>query len=319
MNSKAVYFIVPLLILVSGFSLMRRQAPAPAMELQRFGANVQAMSLEAPSYLDFAGERVPVERADVKSRIDKEIKRYSRGLHSRSVLARRVGRYREAFTETLSDYGVPSDFFFLAMIESNLSNAISPAGAAGFWQLMPETARRYGLEVNEEVDERLNVEKATVAAARYLRDMHKTFGSWTLVAAAYNRGEAGLMRQIESQESQDYFSLHLNSETGRYLYRALALKLLIDSPERYGLEFRHSYGPVHSYSQKVEENIENIPLFIIENDIDPVAFHQLNPWILNDYLEVENGENYTLSIPVGNVYAPELGVSDRYFEIAFEE
>jgi membrane-bound lytic murein transglycosylase D len=319
MNSKVVYFIIPLLILVSGFSLMLKLAPAPAMELQRFGSNVQAMSLEAPSYLDFAGERVPVERMEVKSRLEREIKRYSRGLHGKSILAKRVSRYRAQFTETLSDYGVPADFFFLSMIESNLSNAISPAGAAGFWQLMPETARRYGLEVNEEIDERLNVDKATVAAARYLRDLHKEFNSWTLVAAAYNRGENGLLRQIENQENSDYFSLDLNRETSRYIYRALALKLLIDSPERYGLEFAQGYRPVYSYSQVIEESIENIPLYILENEMDPVAFRQLNPWILHDYLNVNGEKNYTLEIPVGDVHAPELAVAEGYFDIAFQE
>jgi hypothetical protein len=319
MNSKAVYFIIPLLILVSGFSLIRKQAPAPALELQRFGANVQAMSLEAPSYVDFAGEHIPLERAEVKTRLNKELKRYLRGLHSRSVLAKRVSRYRKAFTNTLNDYGVPSDFFFLAMVESNLSNAVSPAGAAGFWQLMPETARQYGLEVNEEIDERLNVDKATAAAARYLRDMYKNFDSWVLVAAAYNRGEAGLQRKIEQQENRDYFSLELNRETSRYLYRALALKLLVDSPERYGLEFNKGYKPIYSYSQTIETNIENIPLYTIEQDIDLEAFRQLNPWILHDFLHVEANQKYTLKLPVGTVYASELAVSDSYFEVAFQE
>jgi hypothetical protein len=205
------------------------------------------------------------------------------------------------------------------MVESNLSNAVSPAGAAGFWQLMPETARQYGLEVNEEIDERLNVDKATAAAARYLRDMYKNFDSWVLVAAAYNRGEAGLQRKIEQQENRDYFSLELNRETSRYLYRALALKLLVDSPERYGLEFNKGYKPIYSYSQTIETNIENIPLYTIEQDIDLEAFRQLNPWILHDFLHVEANQKYTLKLPVGTVYASELAVSDSYFEVAFQE
>lgn len=286
------------------------------MELQRFGSKVQAMSLEAPSYVDFAGERIPTENTTIKQKLDIELQKYNRGLNGSRVLLKRTGRYRKEFTRILANYGVPADFFFLAMIESNLSNAVSPVGAAGFWQLMPETARRYGLEVSEHVDERLNVDKATHAAARYLRDLHKEFRSWVLVAAAYNRGESGLKRALEKQSSKDYFSLHLNRETARYVYKAVALKLLIDSPERYGLEMPEVYRPIHVYSNEVETPIENIPLYILENELDPEAFRQLNPWILQDELPIHQGQSYMLQLPVGRVYAPECAIKDRYFELA---
>ena len=315
MHSKAVYFVIPLLILVSGFSLMRNQAPSSAMELQRFGSNIRVMSLEAPSYVEFAGERIPSERIEVKAKIDTELKRYTRGLNGSSVLLKRTGRYRESFTRTLADHGVPADFFFLSMIESNLSNAVSPVGAVGFWQLMPETARRYGLEVSEHVDERLNIEKATLAAARYLRDLHKEFDSWILVAAAYNRGGAGMQRAVDKQDNSDYFSLHLNKETARYVYRAIAIKLLVNSPENFGFELPKTYKPIHAYSTEIKTSIQNIPLYILNNDLDPRSFRQLNPWILNEYLEVEEGETYTLQLPMGNIHAPEMELAGRYFDL----
>ncbi|MFK7971779.1 MAG: lytic transglycosylase domain-containing protein [Bacteroidia bacterium] len=318
MNSKAIYFILPLLILVSGFSLMNRQSPPAAMELQRFGSKLQVMTMEAPAFVEFAGERIPTERPDVKAKLDKELQRYSRGLAGSKLLMKRMGRYQKAFTSALADYGVPADFFYLSMIESNLSNAISPAGAAGFWQLMPETAKQYGLEVSNEVDERLHVEKATIAAGRYLRDLHKNFGSWTLVAAAYNRGEAGLQRALTKQNVEDYFSLHLNRETAQYVYRAAALKLLATNPERYGLEAPRRYSPLRTYAVELSENIENLPLYIIDNKIDPVAFRQLNPWILQDFLNVPSGKNYTIQLPMGRLSAPELAIEDRYFRIALD-
>lgn len=187
--------------------------------------------------LDFCGEKVPMHIADVQERYDRELT-INRNLHaSTELVIKRANRMFPVMEPILKKYGVPDDFKYLAVIESRLENAVSPAGARGVWQFMPATAKEYGLEVNEIIDERYHLEKATEAACKYLLDAKKRFGSWTMAAASYNGGMAGMTRQMDRQKATDYYDLLFVEETSRYVFRILALKEIMRNPENMDITF----------------------------------------------------------------------------------
>lgn len=186
--------------------------------------------------IDFAGEKTPLHIYDVKERLDRELL-INVNLHSSTILI--IKRANKAFPiiePILAKYNVPDDFKYLAVIESSLLNAVSSAGARGVWQFMPETAREKGMEVSETVDERYHLEKSTEAACKYLNAAKAKFGTWTLAAASYNGGMTGVIKQIEFQQVNDYYDLLLNEETGRYVFRILALKEIMKNPVKYGFD-----------------------------------------------------------------------------------
>jgi membrane-bound lytic murein transglycosylase D len=190
--------------------------------------------LKSLKILNFAGEKVPLEKFDIRERVEREfiVNSY---WHSFTILAiKRSARFFPVIEPILKEYGIPDDFKYLAVIESGLANVVSSAGASGIWQLMKDPAESFGLEVNSEVDERYHIEKATKAACRYLLMAHSRFNNWTLAAASYNMGMSGVERQLERQYTRDYYELHLNEETSRYMGRILSLKEIMKKPESYG-------------------------------------------------------------------------------------
>lgn len=153
----------------------------------------------------------------------------------------RSGRYLGMIRETLSGQGLPLDLAFTAMVESGYNPlAVSRAGAKGLWQFMAKTARRYGLRVDQWVDERLDPEKSTVAAAAYLRDLYTQFGSWTLAQAAYNAGEMTVVRAIRATGSSDFWVLNrtkfLRRETKDFVPAIQAATIIGRNPDQYGFE-----------------------------------------------------------------------------------
>ena len=192
------------------------------------------VSPNIPDALELAGEVVPIHGFGVRERLDKEliVNTYR---HSSTILyLKKSSRWFPVIEEILKEEGVPNDFKYLAVIESGLSQVVSPAGASGFWQFMKKTAPEYGLEVSTSVDERYDVEKSTRAACQYLKESHTHFGSWSLAAASYNMGQYGVEQRLDEQSVDNYWDLHLNSETGRYVYRMLAIKEVMSSPVKYG-------------------------------------------------------------------------------------
>ncbi len=184
----------------------------------------------------FCGELIPLHDSLVNAKYERELGRLVNYKSSTRLLIRRSDKWLPLMERILVRYGVPKDFKYLAVIESNLSNVKSPKGAAGYWQLLPSTARAMGLRVDDEVDERNDPLKATEAACRYFRHAHKQLGNWSNVAASYNMGVAGLKRQLSSQEEDSYYRLRLNRETARYVYKAVAFKQVIENQEKFGLK-----------------------------------------------------------------------------------
>lgn len=252
-----------------------------------------------PLNMEFSGERVPVELVDVQERLDREMT-VNINLHSStSLIIKRANRYFPIIEPILKKHGIPDDFKYLCVIESGLTNATSPAGAKGFWQFMPETAKEYKLEVSSTVDERYHLIKATEAACAYLKKAHAKFGNWTLVAAAYNRGMAGIERQVQAQGVNDYYDMFLNQETTRYVFRILALKEIMNNPDKYGYVFPKDalYRLVKTKNVNVSSNIDDLQTWALGQGINYKILKLHNPWLIDTSLNVATGKSYDIQIP----------------------
>lgn len=248
---------------------------------------------------DFCGERVPLEIIDVKERLDREMM-VNINLHSAtSLIIKRANRHFADIEPILKRNNIPDDFKYLCVIESALTNATSTAGAKGFWQFMPETAKEYNLEVSSTVDERYDVIKATEAACVYLKRAYAKFGSWTLVAAAYNRGMAGIERQQIAQGVTDYYDLYLNEETSRYVFRILALKEIMNNADKYGYVFGKDelYQPVKTKTVAVNANIDDLQKWALEQGINYKLLKLYNPWLIDTSLIIQPNKTYNIQIP----------------------
>jgi membrane-bound lytic murein transglycosylase D len=255
---------------------------------------------ELPGMLDFAGEKVPMERADVKEQLDRELSFNYYHPNSTQFVLKMANRWFPVIEPILAANGVPDDFKYLCVAESALKNQTSPVGAVGFWQFMPRTAPEYGLEVRDEVDERYNVVKSTEAAAKYLKQAFEKFGSWTAAAASYNMGQGGLNANRNWQKTKDYFSLRLPEETMRYVHRILAFKLLVGDPEQYGFRLSKEdlYEPIETRVVTVKSTIRSLADFAITHGTNFKTLKELNPWLRDNKLTVRNGKSYEIALPV---------------------
>lgn len=272
--------------------------PLKAKPIPNYYAN-KLTSPYIPENMMFAGEKVPLDVYWVREGLDREliINCYQ---HSKTLrIFKLSARLFPVIEKILEEEGVPDDFKYLCVAESGLENVISPAGAGGYWQFIPATAKVYGLTVTNDIDERYHLEKATRAACKMLKKCRNQFGSWTLAAAAYNRGEGGLQAAITSQSCNSYWDLWLNAETSRYVYRILAFKLMFDNPQLYGVELcpAQMYQPIPTEEITVSSSIEDLPKYALNKGITYKELRDLNPWIRNSKLVVTSGKSYTLQIP----------------------
>jgi hypothetical protein len=257
-------------------------------------------ALKSPSSLMFGDEKVPLERWDVKESLDRELLVNTYWQSQTLLFLKRANRYFPIIEPILKEQGVPDDFKYLALIESGFVPTIkSPAGAVGIWQFMSGTAKDYGLEVSGEVDERYNIEKATVAACKYLKDSYKKYGSWTLVAGSYNAGRRFIDKQLKLQDSGSYFDLLLGEETGRYVYRILAIKMIMQNPAEYGFRFRKSdlYPPIPTRKITIKSPVKNFASFAKENGVNYKILKNFNPWLRKAYLTNKYKKNYEITLP----------------------
>jgi membrane-bound lytic murein transglycosylase D len=252
-----------------------------------------------PESVDFAGEKTPLQVYDVRERLDRELI-INTNLHSATILIiKRANKVFPIIEPILARYKVPDDFKYLAVIESSLVNATSPSGAKGIWQFMPETARERGMEVAETVDERYDLEKSTEAACKYLVSAYAKFGSWTLAAASYNGGMAGISKQAESQLVSGYYDLLLNEETSRYVFRILSLKEIMKNPTLYGFDIQKQDLYVNLPTQKiaVDSTITNLADFAIKQGINYKILKYHNPWLRDKKLDNPKAKSYIIEIP----------------------
>ncbi|MBI9036777.1 MAG: lytic transglycosylase domain-containing protein [Bacteroidales bacterium] len=257
-------------------------------------------AIDLPQKIDFAGEAAPLNIYYVQENLDRELI-VNTYWHSSTLLSlKRAARWFPVIEPILKNNGIPDDFKYLALIESGLENVTSPAGAKGFWQFLKGTAKDFGLEVNNEVDERYNVEKATRAACKYFNKAHEKYKNWTLVAAAFNAGNKGIDRQIEKQKVNNYYSLLLDDETERYVFRILAIKAIFENPEKYNfyLEKDDLYLPIPTKTIEVKSSIKNLADFAIENGINYRILKEFNPWLRNGELKNKKHKTYEIKIPI---------------------
>ncbi|MGE5499386.1 MAG: lytic transglycosylase domain-containing protein [Syntrophothermus sp.] len=260
--------------------------------------SLQITSPAIPAALDFCGEKVPLDKFYVRERIDREMIVNSY-FHSATILAfKRANRWFPVIEPILRKNNIPDDFKFLCVIESNLENAVSPANAVGFWQFTEGAAARYGLEVNDIVDERYNVEKSTEAACQYLKYAYSRFGSWTLAAASYNAGLEGVDKQIRRQKMKNYYNLLFGEETMRYVARIVALKTIFAAPGLYGYRIpkEELYPGFETRDIEINYRINDLADFSIKEGISYKILKILNPWLRDNVLPAK-GKSYLLKVP----------------------
>lgn len=275
-------------------------APGSDIDHQRaFNDGYRIFSLTLPDELSLCDEAVPLEKLDVRERLDRELL-VNTYWQSNTLLAhKRAARWFPVIAPILAREGVPDDMKYLALIESGLTNVVSPMGATGFWQFMKETAIQHGLEVNGEVDERYNVVRSTEAACRYLKESRAKYGSWAMAAASYNLGPGGVEKQIGRQGTNDYYAMQLPEETSRYVFRMLAMKEIITDPERYGFHLRSKdlYEPYRTRAVEITGPIEDLAAWAVRQGTNYRTLKLLNPWLRDNKLTNAKGRTYTVLLP----------------------
>ena len=265
---------------------------------QAFPANYSTH--EVPSSVTFCGKSIDLTRYDRYERMDRELLAFTY-MHSTSIqMIKKANRYFPIVEPILKANGIPDDFKYLMVIESNLNpNARSGAGAAGLWQFMQTTGREYGLEVNKNIDERYHVEKATEAACKYLKDAYDKYQDWIAVAASYNAGQARISSQFEKQQVDDMLDLFLVEETARYVYRIIAAKIMFSNPSAFGFRLRTKdlYMPIPYKEVTVNTGISNLAEWAKKQGITYALLKNMNPWLRDNFLQNVSKRTYTLKIP----------------------
>jgi len=289
----ALVFVILQLFIYSGDSNSDDE-----LHQQHFNMKYGIFSIIQPDELNFSGEEIPIYSSEIWERIDKELLKNTYWQSNTMLYLKKANKYFPIIESILQEYNIPDDFKYLAVIESGLDNVVSPAGAAGFWQILKGTAREHGLEVNSAIDERYNLEKATIVACEYLQDAYNKFGSWTMAAASYNMGKNGVRREIELQESNNYYNLHLNSETSRYIFRIIAVKEIMQNPKKYGFMLREKdlYTMPDYKIIEVDSTIPDLSKFAKSHNINYKLLKQFNPWLRTTSLPDKSRRRYLLKI-----------------------
>ena len=254
-----------------------------------------------PKSITFAGETWRFDRPDLYERLDREFINFTYAHTNSTLMLKRADRIFSQVVPILKKNGIPEDLKYLMAIESNLDpKAVSSAGAGGLWQFMKGTGRDYGLEVNNEVDERFHLVKATEAACQYLKDAYEKYGDWMTVAASYNAGQNGISRRIEEQQQSRAMDLLLPDETSRYMFRILTAKYFFEHPELFG----YHVDPGARYPRKAPQKqvgvsgpIANLAEFAKENGTSYFLLREANPWLRSDHLTNKSGKTYVIAIP----------------------
>ncbi len=305
-NAKVfLYFVSGLVLgslLIMVLASKKNETGATAIEVNKDGRPLYKWYTPVmPDKLDFCGEEMPLNQWDVRERMERELlsNYYLRG--SELYILKLAGRYFPIIEERLKANNMPDDLKYICVAESSLQqNVLSPVGAASFWQFMKETGPNFGLEINEEVDQRFNVVKATDAACKYLKQLHDKFGSWTSAAAAYNCGQGSFSNQVEFQQATNYYDLIFPEETNRYVFRIVALKYLLSNAKSLGviLEPSEEYKPLKYRTITVEKTVDNLTEFAKANNTSYKMLKIYNPWLRAHKLTVKPGKKYEIALPL---------------------
>jgi membrane-bound lytic murein transglycosylase D len=300
LNRLGLFFVI--LILLSGF--IYTAANITALKSYGEAPTYKVYALHLPDTISFANENIQINTPDKREALDRELLVNTYWQSNMMLLLKRANKFFPTIEKVLKEEGVPTDLKYLAVIESGLENAISPAGAKGFWQIMRTTGREYGLEVNANVDERYHIEFSTRVAAKYLKRAKEKFGSWTLAAASYNRGISGIQRNLNQQKVDTYFDLKLGRETSRYVFRVLAVKEIMENPIKYGYVFDQNdlYDAVPVRYHGLDTAISNLTSFAQKMGINYKILKIHNPWLLENHLNNNSRKYYEIAIPEKGFY-----------------
>ncbi len=260
----------------------------------------EVRAIKMPSSLDFCGEAVPLDNFDARERFDRELHDNAFKYGSMLQIFKLSGRIFPIIEPIMAENGIPQDFKYLAVAESALRDLTSPAGAKGVWQFMPATARQYGLVVNDEVDERMNLDKVTRAACKYLNDGFRRYNNWTLTAASYNAGMGGVSNNMVGQKGTDYYGISMSEETNRYVFRILAFKEIMRGAPNYGffLDADDYYSALPTSLVEVAGGIANWGDFAQQYGCSYRQLKALNPWILANHLTNKERKQYLVRVPL---------------------
>ena len=302
MKKKHFYFLgssILIFVLVQLFIYAAELKSDDELYQQQFNMKYGIFAILQPQGLNFAGEEVPIQSPEIWERLDKELLKNIYWQSSTMLFFKKANKYFPIIEPILKKNNIPNDFKYLAIIESGLDNVVSPAGATGFWQIMKGTALEYGLEVNSGIDERYNLEKSTELACSYLNDAYEKFGNWTIAAASYNMGKSGVRTRMLKQGTNNYYNLHLNSETARYVFRILAVKEIMENPKKYGFIFRDKdlYVMPEYKTLEVDSTIANLSDFAKIQGVNYKLLKQFNPWLRTSSLPDKSRKKYVLKIP----------------------
>ena len=271
----------------------------PVTERQVSDTVYNIKSFRLPDNVIFAGEKMPLDNFDTRESLEREILTSAYRHSSTILIMMRAHRYFPLIEKILKKNNVPDDFKYLAAAESEYSNMVSPAGATGFWQIMPDTGREEGMEINTVVDERYDVERSTQFACDYFLKSYEKYGNWTLSAASYNGGRGAIDEQIDIQHQNSYYDLLLSEETARYIFRAVAYKLVITDPENYGFKIpkQDLYPELKFYEVKVDSAVSDFSAFAEKFGTNYKMLKFLNPWLRKPYLTPKPNKEYFIKIP----------------------
>ena len=301
MKKLSIIAIIMASLAIAGeaFIFATHKENSEELHKQAIRSDYRVYAPSIPDTLSFCGERVPLNLFYVREGLDREL--VSNMYYQSSTLfnIKRAARVFPTIERILKEEHVPMDMKYLCVIESGLQNVTSPAGANGYWQFMKPTGQKYGLEITDEVDMRNDLEASTRAACRYLKDLKRRFGGWTEAAAAYNCGENGLDRRLTNQQQTSYYELRLNQETQRYVYRILALKLILQHPQDYGFYVRRCDTYPELPYEEIQLTGQNVDLvqFAVDHGTSYKMLRTLNPWLISDKLKNKADKSYTVRIP----------------------
>jgi membrane-bound lytic murein transglycosylase D len=295
------------IILISGVLINAKQQADDSSKVEQQLLSKKSTSelyeikaLKIPSNLNFAGERVPTEKNDIKERMDRELLVNTYWQSNGLLMFKRANKYFPIIEPILAENSIPDDFKYLAVIESGLQNVTSPANAKGIWQIMKATGKENGLEINDNVDERYHIEKATQVACDYLKKAKNRLGTWTLAAAAYNGGNYGMAKRLETQKVDNYYDLLLGQETSRYVLRIVAVKEIMSNSEKYGFVYNdddlYTMNPTNIV--EVDSVITNIASFAQKFGTNYKELKIHNPWLRENKLNNASGKNYKIKLPL---------------------
>ncbi|NUM32356.1 MAG: lytic transglycosylase domain-containing protein [Bacteroidetes bacterium] len=252
-----------------------------------------------PNYVEFAGEKIPLENDEIKERLDRELMSTVFWQSNTMILLKRSTKFFPIIEQILKENNIPADFKYLCVAESGLANVTSPSQAKGFWQLMEGTCKPYNIEINDYVDERYNLEIATQTACKILKESYSKLLNWTLAAASYNRGINGILRDLSYQGVSSFYDLHLNDETARYIFRIVAYKLIFENPEMYG----YFINPEDYYCLPprkliyLDTSVSNLSLYALQNGTNYKTLKLLNPWLRDKSLPNKKNKKYQIELP----------------------